>query len=264
MSKLGRNRGVVVGMAVAAGMAWGGWEAQTAGGSKGSSGGGADANAPVPCVTTAPATTKPAATRPASTQPAKVESFAAPCPTTSPARPGGEDLQRFATGSPFDKDYKPPAIKEGKRMWAKSFLWTEAPPLVVEKWLTRQPETKGKYMLIEFWATWCPPCRKSIHLLNRFHEKYGKELVVIGISDEAEAAVRKLKEPAIRYYSAIDTKARMKSQVGVWGIPHVILVEPGGYVIWEGFPLLKDYELKEETIEKILAIGRKTGALMGK
>jgi len=149
-------------------------------------------------------------------------------------------------------------------MWATSYRWAKAPKLVVEKWLTDKPELKDKYVLIEFWATWCPPCRRSIPLLNKFHKKYGKELVVIGISEETESAVRKLKKPKVEYFSAIDTKQRMKKEMGVFGIPHVIIVEPGGFVIWEGFPLLKDYELTEEIIEKILAVGRRIKAAKAK
>ncbi len=166
----------------------------------------------------------------------------APEPKTMPADPG------------FAMPKKP------RRMWATSYRWAKAPDLVVEKWLTDKPETQGKYTLIEFWATWCPPCRRSIPLLNKFHKKYGKELVVIGISEESEADVRKLKTPNIEYYSAIDTKERMKKEMGVFGIPHVIILDPDGFVIWEGFPLLKDYELTEEIIEKILAVGRKLKA----
>ena len=174
-----------------------------------------------------------------------------PCPTDPP--------KRYAADSPFEKgtDNKPPVMKQGKRIWANSFLFAEAPELVVEKWLSEKPETKGKYVLLEFWATWCGPCRRSIPILNKFHAKFKDELVVIGISDEAEADVLKLKAPQIEYYSAIDTQARTKKAVGVWGIPHVLIIEPGGAVIWQGFPLLKDYELTEEMIEKILAIGRK-------
>jgi thiol-disulfide isomerase/thioredoxin len=187
-----------------------------------------------------------------------------PCPTVDEeaqkAAQGDADaydIPRFAANSPFDVDYESPVPEDEKRLWANSFLWDRAPGLVVEKWLTEAPETAGKYVLIEFWATWCPPCRRSVTLLNGFHAKYKDELVVIGVSDETEADVRKLKEPQVQYYSAIDTQARTKKQLGVFGIPHVILLEPDGYVVWEGFPLLKGYELTDETIEHVLSVGRR-------
>ncbi len=114
------------------------------------------------------------------------------------------------------------------------------------------PTSKGKYVLIDFWATWCPPCRKAIPELNGYHKKFKDKLVVIGISDETEEKVRALKTPTIEYFSAIDTKAVMKKQVQVTGIPHVLLLDPDWVVRWEGFPLLKDYELTEEVIAGIL------------
>jgi len=67
-------------------------------------------------------------------------------------------------------------------------------------------------------------------------------------------------EPKIEFFCGIDTKARVKNKLGVWGIPHVILIEPGGFVIWEGFPLQEGFELTEKTIEKVLEIGRKLRA----
>jgi len=137
---------------------------------------------------------------------------------------------------------------------------------VVEKWLSDKPDTRNKYVLIELWAPWCPPCRRSLALLNRLHKKYGKELVVIAISEEDEKETRAVTKrypdtEEIQFYSAIDTQKRMKEKLGVWGIPHVICLEPKyGCVIWEGFPLQEGYELTEEIVERFLAVGRKARA----
>ena len=144
-------------------------------------------------------------------------------------------------------------VSAGKKIWAKSFLNQKAPEFIVEKWLTAQPNLKGKFVLIDFWATWCPPCRKAIPELNGFQREFNDKLVVIGISDETEAEVKKLTEPKIEYALAIDPQARMKNAVAVTGIPHVLIIDPEGYVRWEGFPFLDGYELNSRTIANIIA-----------
>lgn len=86
----------------------------------------------------------------------------------------------------------------GKKLWADSFLNKKAPEFVVEEWISQQPKLKGKFILIDFWATWCGPCRKAIPELNEFAKKFGKKLVVIGISDETADKVKRDERPEYR------------------------------------------------------------------
>ncbi len=144
-----------------------------------------------------------------------------------------------------------------KKIWATSFLNQPAPKLVVDKWLSDVPNTKGKFILIDFWATWCPPCRKGIPDMNSYAKKFKKDLVVIGISHETEAKVRKMKSPIIEYFYAVDPFKRMFKKLGILGIPHVILIDPDGIVRWEGHPQLKGFELTEKIIAKIIRKYRK-------
>lgn len=145
-----------------------------------------------------------------------------------------------------------------KKLWAESYLGKKAPELKVEKWLTDKPATEGKFVMIDFWATWCGPCRKAIPELNKFQEKFKDKLIVIGISDEEEAKVRPVSEKEIHYSSAIDTKAETKKELKVTGIPHVILLNPKGIVVWEGFPFLDGHELTEEVVAGLLAAKTET------
>ena len=144
-----------------------------------------------------------------------------------------------------------------KKLWAKSFLGQKAPKFEVEKWLTTVPDTKDKFVLIDFWATWCGPCRKAIPELNALHQKFGSQLVVIGLSDEKEATIKKMTTPKMDYFVATDTQARMKKAVGVEGIPHVLILDPKGIVRWEGYPLLTGFELDEKAVQEVIANYRK-------
>jgi thiol-disulfide isomerase/thioredoxin len=144
------------------------------------------------------------------------------------------------------------AFSQEKKMWAKSFINQKAPKLVVEKWLSDKPDTKGKFVLIDFWATWCGPCKIAIPELNKFRTEFEDDLIVIGISDETKEVVNQLTSPKIEYYSATDTKNKMYNSLEVAAIPHCILIDPDGIVRWEGYPILKGFELTSEVIKEII------------
>lgn len=160
----------------------------------------------------------------------------------TPARPAAG-----AKSSSADKIV--PADIPVTKISAAAFLGEAPPKLVVEKWLTPAPGTEGKFVLIDFWATWCGPCRQSIPHLNELQAKFADQLVVIGLSDEAEADVRKMKSPKIEYSIAIDTAATTSRAIQVRGIPHAIILDPTGIVRFEGHPA----NLNEKNLAGLLA-----------
>jgi len=148
--------------------------------------------------------------------------------------------------------FVPSLAAEEQKLWAKSFLGKKGQTRVAEKWLGPEPKREGRWVLIDFWATWCPPCKKAIPELNAFHKRFGDQLVVIGISDEAEEVVRKMKVPTIEYFQAIAPGKRTYQEYEVKGIPHVVVLDPDGIVRWEGYPFLDGHELSAKVIEGLL------------
>jgi len=140
----------------------------------------------------------------------------------------------------------------GKKMWAKSFLGKKAPELQVEGWIIEPQNLEGKFILLDIWATWCGPCRKGIPELNDWQAKYKDQLAIVGISNEPLEKVEPFAKENIDYAVGYDTQSRVKNALKVTGIPHVIVINPSGIVVWEGFPKLPGYELTSKVLEDLM------------
>ncbi len=131
----------------------------------------------------------------------------------------------------------------------KDWVGKPLPALGVE-YLGKAADVKGHVAIVEFWATWCPPCRKSIPHLNELNKKFkDKGLVVIGITDEDKNKVEQFRKGTpMEYNVAIDKDGKLSQQFGITEIPQAFIVGKDGKIVWEGHPL----ELKEATIEEAL------------
>ena len=123
-------------------------------------------------------------------------------------------------------------------------------PKLALNYLGKEPELGGKPVLVEFWATWCPPCRESIPHLNQIYSKYrSKGLEIVGITNENEATVKKFQQQvAMDYNVAINTPQSVYDQFGIDAIPTAFLVDKAGKIVWTGHPM----ELTDVAIQGVL------------
>ena len=91
---------------------------------------------------------------------------------------------------------------------------------------------KGRVVVIEFWATWCPPCIKNIPHLNTLANEFRKEAVTfISVTYETEKMVgRFLKEHPLETIIGLDDDFAMFKSYRAWGIPMTVIVNKNGVI----------------------------------
>jgi thiol-disulfide isomerase/thioredoxin len=93
---------------------------------------------------------------------------------------------------------------------------------------------RGKVVLVNFWATWCPPCRAEIPDLIKLQQKYKEDLVVLGISED-EGTVDEVRafvaEHKVNYFVAITTPELAKVFRGVAALPTTFVIDREGKVV---------------------------------
>jgi thiol-disulfide isomerase/thioredoxin len=152
-----------------------------------------------------------------------------------------------------------------------------APAMSVGEWVKASPvdlldfggDGPKPFFLIDFWATWCQPCRMMMPHINDLQRRYADAgLVVIGVSNESVETIRGFVESmgeGMGYAVVADTEGRdiynaYMRPVGSPGIPHAFLIDRDGRLVWHGVPVEKeidplierlagkDYTLKSEQL----------------
>lgn len=95
-------------------------------------------------------------------------------------------------------------------------------------------QLKGKYVIIDFWASWCGPCRASFPHMKTLYQKYKSdrfEIYSISIDKSKSNWLGALKEEDLPWPQTLDTENISKSKFAVTGIPTTYLIDPTGKIM---------------------------------
>ena len=133
------------------------------------------------------------------------------------------------------------------------------PGLGSVKWVAARPEQGARLLAIDFWFTGCEPCRAAIPHLNEMTEKWGQDVLFVGLSAEKESVFNdglkryKLKPAGFSYPLALDAgKKGATAFFGVNSFPNMAIISPDGIVRWQGDPRA----LQPDELDKMIAANR--------
>lgn len=94
-------------------------------------------------------------------------------------------------------------------------------------------DLKGQVVLVDFWASWCGPCRESFPWMNSVQQRYGDDgLVIVGVNldQESSAARAFLQQVPANFTIVFDSAARLPEAYGLMGMPSSYLLDRQGRI----------------------------------
>ena len=126
-------------------------------------------------------------------------------------------------------------------------------------------ELAGEVVLLNIWATWCPPCRMEMPELQRLHREFSESgLRVVGVSVDAagsDRAVRTfLDDLGIDFQIVRDPAERVSTTFGAYGVPLTVLIDRGGIIRWRHLgPITADDPRLRAVLDQTLGLERPLG-----
>lgn len=123
-----------------------------------------------------------------------------------------------------------------------------------ETWITERQDLTSKVVVLDFWATWCGPCRRAMPNLESLQKRYKQDLTVLGVGGQGEdlnTVKSYLASNRHEYGQLFDAKQSVYRSLSIRAIPHVVVMSTDGVVRWQGNPLDPSFE---KALEQVLRV----------
>lgn len=116
---------------------------------------------------------------------------------------------------------------------------------------------KGQVVMINFWASWCGPCRTEMPLLEKLHAKYkpmGFTMIGVNVEPDSNLAAKWLASTPVTFPILFDTKSEVSKLYSVAGMPSTVIIDRKGNLRW----LHRGYKAGDENeyLDQIRALVR--------
>jgi thiol-disulfide isomerase/thioredoxin len=121
----------------------------------------------------------------------------------------------------------------------------------------RLADYQGQTVVLNFWASWCPPCRAEMPTLDAYYQAHRDEglvLLAINSGETAETARSFIAQTGFTFPVGLDTDYDLSNQFGVDGLPVTIVLNPDGQIVYRHSGMITQ-EVLEETITPLLSGG---------
>jgi thiol-disulfide isomerase/thioredoxin len=109
-------------------------------------------------------------------------------------------------------------------------------------------DAKGRPLVINFWASWCTPCRAEMPAFEAVHQRLGDQVAIVGVTDEDDhaASANAAKKSGAAYPLLVDEDQTLLTDLRVSGLPGTVFVDADGKVIGRHLGALTEAELTKE------------------